>query len=418
MSTTADLLPITETIEPADRGELLAAVRDACAAETAIYPIGGGTSLDFGLPAHEAGIGLSLARLDDVIDYPARDMTITLEAGVTMADLARTLSAQGQRLPIDVPRADQATLGGVVATNFSGARRYGSGTIRDYVIGIEAVDGRGTPFQGGGRVVKNVAGYDFCKLLTGSLGTLGVIARLTLKLRPLPERSSLLACRVADWPHADRLLASLVDFPTPPAAIELLAGPAWQDDPALANIPPTAGSAGPWLVVGLEGTEPEVDWMTDQLAAQWRSQAVGDSKSIGGEEAERLWGRLADFPAEGESPLAIKATVLPSATTRFIQTALEVDPGCSIQAHAGNGIVLMKFSEFPPAGLSRALTGKLRPAATSAQGNLIVLSNPKQVEVTHQSVWGGISAPLSLMARVKKQFDPKNLLNRDRFIYP
>ena len=119
------------------------------------------------------GRTLDLTGLNRIVDYTPRDMTIVVEAGVRMADLAATLAAEGQHLPIDVPRAGEATIGGVVATNWSGPRRYGHGTIRDYVIGIHAVDGRGTPFKGGGRVVKNVAGYDFCKLLTGSLGTLG-----------------------------------------------------------------------------------------------------------------------------------------------------------------------------------------------------------------------------------------------------
>ena len=97
-----------------------------------------------------------------------------------------------------MPQPDAATLGGVVATDCSGPRRYGCGTMRDYVIGISAVDGRGVPFKGGGRVVKNVAGYDFCKLLTGSLGTLGVITQVTLKIKPLPESSALLVCDVRD----------------------------------------------------------------------------------------------------------------------------------------------------------------------------------------------------------------------------
>ncbi|HEY2147298.1 MAG TPA: FAD-binding oxidoreductase, partial [Pirellulales bacterium] len=149
---------MTETITPADQAELAAAVRAAFEAGTPVYPVGGGTSLNYGLPRARPGIELSLAKLNRVIDYPARDMTITVEAGITIAALAATLAAERQRLPIDAPNADRATLGGVIATNWSGPLRYGHGTIRDYVIGISAVDGRGVPFKGGGRVVKNVAG--------------------------------------------------------------------------------------------------------------------------------------------------------------------------------------------------------------------------------------------------------------------
>src|SRR6185295_16370910 len=124
---------------------------------------------------------------------------ITVEAGIRIDELARVLAAEKQRLPIDVPQAHRATLGGVAATNASGSRRFGLGTIRDYVIGVSAVDASGRMFKAGGRVVKNVAGYDLCKMLVGSLGTLALITQLTLKLRPLPESTTLL------WATFDRL---------------------------------------------------------------------------------------------------------------------------------------------------------------------------------------------------------------------
>ncbi len=108
--------------------------------------------------------------------------------------------------------------------------------MRDYVIGITAVDGRGTIFHGGGRVVKNVAGYDFCKLLTGSLGTLGIIAQVTLRVKPIPESSRFMVCRVRDWPAVERLLAGLINSQTTPTAVELLVGPAWKSHSALGPI--------------------------------------------------------------------------------------------------------------------------------------------------------------------------------------
>ena len=138
----------------------------------------------------------------------------------------------------------------MIATNTSGPRRFGQGTIRDYVIGISAVDGRGVAFKAGGRVVKNVAGYDFCKLLVGSFGTLAVITQLTLKTKPRPEASALVACDVRDYSQADALLAALVSSQTTPVAIELLTGPAWQADEALESLAP-GGVAR--LVVWLRG---------------------------------------------------------------------------------------------------------------------------------------------------------------------
>src|SRR5437764_7903752 len=116
-------------------------------------------------------------------------MTVTVQAGITVAKLQETLAAEGQWLPVDVPRPERATLGGAVALNKSGPRRLGYGTLRDYVIGISFVTDDGREVKAGGRVVKNVAGYDLMKLQTGSVGTLGVITQLTLKVRPKPEAS-------------------------------------------------------------------------------------------------------------------------------------------------------------------------------------------------------------------------------------
>jgi glycolate oxidase FAD binding subunit len=410
---------MSNTITPADQPALAATVREAFDAGTPIYPVGGGTSLGYGLAATRPGIELSLAKLNRVVDYPARDMTITVEAGITMSALAATLAAERQRLPIDVPQVDRATLGGVIATNSSGPLRYGHGTIRDYVIGISAVDGRGTPFKGGGRVVKNVAGYDFCKLLTGSLGTLGVITQVTLKVKPIPEQSALVACRVTDFEHAERLLAALATSRTTPAAIELVAGPAWRDDPALEPlvIDPEAqtrraGGEFDHLIVALEGTAAEVEWMKATLVDELQSRA----ECIPPPTPNAVWQRLREFPAT-EAALVLKANVPPSCTVEMIRLLRAAAPDCSIQAHAGNGIIIAHYPTFPAGGVSRILVGQLQPAAQNAGGNLIVLSATLTGELTRQAVWGATAGAAMLMEAVKTQFDPKNLLNPGRFVY-
>ena len=137
------------------------------------------------------GVAIDTRSLGRVIDYPHADMTITVEAGITAAALRAVLAEQNQRLLIDVPQADRATLGGVFATNTSGPRRFGLGRPRDQIIGVSFVTSEGVVVKGGGRVVKNVAGYDFPKLLTGSMGTLGIITQMTLKVRPMPEASAI-----------------------------------------------------------------------------------------------------------------------------------------------------------------------------------------------------------------------------------
>jgi glycolate oxidase FAD binding subunit len=415
--TMSDILPLTDTLAPADPTALAAAVRQAYADGTPLYPIGGGTSLDFGLPPRQPGLGVSLARLDRVVDYPARDMTITVEGGIRMSALAEALAVQRQRLPIDVPQADRATLGGVIATNFSGPLRYGQGTIRDYVIGIAAVDGRGMEFKGGGRVVKNVAGYDFCKLLVGSLGTLGIVTQVTLKVKPIPDTTALLACRLRDPQQAEQLLAALVASRTAPAAVELLVGPTWRGEPALEQIElGQDGSQFGHLIVALEGTAAEVQWMTATLADEWQALGVV-SHLLLPKRAESLLHRLREFPAEPGAALVVKINVPASRTIEMTRLATEIQPDCSIQAHAGNGVLLVRMPAFPSGGISRLWVGRLQPAAQDAGGSALILSCSQPGELTRQAVWGGAANAAMLMEAVHRQFDPKNLLNPGRFVY-
>jgi glycolate oxidase FAD binding subunit len=414
MSDPRQAVPFKDTLAPANQEELASCIREAFDGNTPLYPMGGRTSLEFGLPVKSPGTGLSLAKLNRVVDYPARDMTITVEAGVTMRTLAELLAKERQRLPVDVPQADRATIGGVIATNWNGPRRFGEGTLRDFVIGIHAVDGRGQSFKGGGRVVKNVAGYDFCKLLTGSLGTLGIITQVTLRLKPIPEQSVLIACSLPDAAAAERHLAALVNSKIRPTAIELLVGPAWHNEPTLAALRRESTSAL-YLVVGLEGTGPEIEYMVKALSDAWREMDI-DAPLVVGETAA-LWHKLTEFAATGESPLDLKANVVPSGTLAVIEAARHIDPDASIQAHAGNGIVIIKMSQFPTGGLSRALVGHLQPIAARHHGQVIVLANPSGAEMTHQSVWGATDSPLELMTAVKRRFDPRDILNRGRFVY-
>lgn len=416
--TSPQILPLSETVTPPDQAAVAEVVRRAWESGTPIYPIGGGTGLHYGVRPKRPGLGLSLAGLDRVIDYPARDLTITVEAGVTVAELAGRLASERQRLPVDIPRAERATVGGVVATNFSGPRRYLWGSLRDYVIGIHAVDGRGMAFSGGGRVVKNAAGYNICRLLTGSLGTLGVITQVTLMVKPMPETSALVACDVADFDVAERLLAELVHSRTLPAAIELLVGPAWPLDHGLAA---ESRSAAGRLVVGFEGTSAEVDWMIDELGGQWRRSSGVSPGEIRGDSCAGAWQSLTEFPTNGsasdEARLCAEINVLPSAVVDLVRLLLEVDQKCSIQAHAGDGVIRVQFSREPKQVVAE-LADRVRPAAAEAAGSTIVSSYPGSVELSRGDVWGPAASGAEVMQSLKSRFDPKGILNPDRFAYP
>ncbi len=407
--TTTEQLPNEEIKRPQDQAELVQSVQTCYQQGMAMYPLGGETALGFGLMPQDPGTGLSLTGINRVVDFPARDLTVTVEAGLTLASLSSTLAKEGLCLPIHVSEAATATVGGMVATNANGPGRYGFGTVRDYVIGIHAVNGTGTAFQGGGRVVKNVAGYDLCKLLTGSLGTLAVISQLTFKLKPIPEKWVSLVCQLPDWETAESCLAALVHSEATPVAVELLAGPT--------QIEAAAGDGVAVLAVCCCGTEPEVDWMQQQLQQEWQSQGLS-ARVLVAAEHDALWNDLVEFPVAGPHALALQASLVPSGVIDFVREVRELDPEASILAHAGNGLVVVKMPELPKAGLTEVVVRKLHPLARRSQGNVVVLSAEGATDLTHRCVWGGTEMPFDLMARIKERFDPKNLLNPGRFVYP
>lgn len=409
MATLASPLPLQTTYAPASAEEAVDAMQTAISARTPIYPLGGRTALGFGSATKAAGIGLSTEKLTRVVDYPARDMTITVEAGITMSTLQQTLAAERQYLPIDAAQPDAATLGGMIATNFSGPRRYGAGTLRDYVIGISAVDGHGTLFKAGGRVVKNVAGYDFCRLLIGSLGTLAVVTQATLKVKPIPAASVLVAINVDSATQAEALLTALVHSRTTPTSIELLAG---------AEI-----SSAYRLIVGLEGTGAEVAWMIEQLKTEWRSATPAEPKVITDAPAEELWRSLIDFGATGpsvaaspaKSGLVFKLNVPPSHVVAICEQVKSAFPAASLLARAGSGIILVAIGETPTHELVKPLVQTLHPAVALVGGQCLLWQCSAPEEFTRQLAWGPLRSDNAVMRKLQKQFDPYGLLNPGRF---
>jgi glycolate oxidase FAD binding subunit len=422
MSAVTDKQRVGDFTKPANQSDVADAVRAAYEARRAVYPLGGRTVLDYGNAPTQPGSELDLTGLAKIVDYTPRDMTILVEAGIRMADVTQALAAEGQHLPIDVPRASEATLGGVVATNWSGPRRYGYGTIRDYVIGIHAVDGRGVAFKGGGRVVKNVAGYDFCKLLCGSLGTLGVITQLALKLKPIPESTATVVAACADVATACILLDRLATLVAPPVAIDYLRGAGWNVPTRIRNPQSEIRDDTPHLVIRVDGTEIETDWLASQVESELQLGGGMSVVRLEENDAAALWKQQLEFADRGtgdtpdHSPLVIKIAVPPSSFPKMIFRVLEFDPDCAIQAHAGNGTIIARFTKFSHADLTPILVGKLRPAAVALGGSLIVLSSTLE-GLTPNLIWGGRTQATMLLGRIKDKFDPRGILNPGRFIF-
>lgn len=388
------------------------AVRRAAAAQQAVYPLGGRTRLDLGLPPARPGRGLDLRGLAEVQDYPARDMTITVQAGITLTRLQSVLAGEQQRLPVDVPRADEATLGGALATNTSGPRRLSFGTLRDYVIGITTVNDEGQETKAGGRVVKNVAGYDLCKLHVGALGTLGVISQVTLKLRPRPEEQALVTVGVsaAALPETlERLHASR----TRPVCLELLNAAAARRASQQAGV---AWPAAEWvIVVGYEENRTAVAWQVQQLLDELPAGPPAGLDTRVGFAAESLWRALTELTLPTDAAVSFKATLLPHALPDFCRQAAASLPDVLLQARAGNGIVLGHLSGSFDTTQVAGWLAPLRQAAVAAEGNLTITRCPAAWK-RELPVWGEPRGDLWLMRRVRDALDPRRLFNPGRFL--
>jgi glycolate oxidase FAD binding subunit len=399
-------LPVERPGSVQELGDL---VRQATAGDFALYPLGGQTTTTLGQKPTKPGRAVDLRDLDRVIDFPARDMTVTVQAGITIKTLQEILAKENLRLPIDVPQADRSTLGGILATNTSGPRRLGYGTLRDYVIGISAVNDEGSEFKAGGRVVKNVAGYDLCKLLVGSLGTLGIITQATLKLRPLAEQQALLSLACAP-DRLETMLAGLHNSQTRPVCVELLDQAAAQVVYAQASL---VALEGPWvIVVGYEGNAEAVSWQVQQLVkevgAQCRLQARVDFT------ANPLWQALIEFAAWPTGATVFKANLLPSAVASFCRDADSDANRPALRAHAGSGIVCGHWPNLSEQDAGQVLA-VWRERARKGQGSVVVCRCPAEWK-PGLDVWGPAPASADLMREVKAWFDPRRVFNPGRFI--
>jgi glycolate oxidase FAD binding subunit len=393
---------------PASEEELSRFLRENIAGERQpISPVGGRTSLQFLGARTPPGRLVSTSQLNRVVDYPARDMTITVESGVRISELAEILAEEGQQLPIDVSHAHRATLGGAIACNVSGPRRFHHGTFRDYVIGISAVTVDGRVFHAGGRVVKNVAGYDLCKLLTGSRGTLGVISQVTLKVKPLPESLEAIWVTCNTFDEIDRIAASLLNSETRPVALEALTPLAAEY--IVADSRTSFPIDKPALIVFYEGNLEEIFWQLARIRSELNHFSTEIVEEVGTENARLLLDTLREFPDGGDVPLTFQANLTPSSTLACLEKCHT--QGISAVARAGNGIVVGHFSENSgsPETLRRVLND-LNQFVQGHNGNLCLL----QVDDDGRDEfdWWGITAnSLPLMKRIKQQLDPDRLLN-------
>ncbi|MBI4271305.1 MAG: FAD-binding oxidoreductase [Candidatus Rokubacteria bacterium] len=398
---------------PRSVAEVVGVLVLATEAELPVVPWGGGTAAAVGLPAARAGIVLGLSRMTRLVEHEPGDLTATVEAGVTVAGLQSALRARGQWLSLDPPDAERATVGGVVAADASGPRRHLYGTPRDLLIGVTVVTAEGAVVRGGGKVVKNVAGYDLPKLFIGSYGTLGVVVEATVKLRPLPDAERLVCASFDRLKDAGDAVRALMSSDLVPNAVELL------DGAAAAALGAGAG-LGAALVVGFDGLDEQVVWQCDELARLVTSLGGRDPRALPPE----AWARLAPAAraAAGQPAAVMSFALLPTQVTETMEQGANAARARGFHtawaAHAGVGVVSAAIAPEParpePAPLA-AVLAEWREMAHAGGGRATLEWAPLAVKA-QVPVWDDPGAAGRIMQRIKREFDPRNVLNPGRFV--
>jgi len=379
-------------IAPGSPEEVAAVLRAATAGGLRLAPRGGGSKLGWGNPPAALDAILSLHRLNRVLEHAWGDMTVTVEAGCPVAHLQQTLADHGQRLALDPLWPQTATVGGILATNDSGALRIRFGTLRDQVIGMLVALPDGTLARSGGKVVKNVAGYDLPKLLTGAFGTLGVIVEATFRLYPLPDQTLAYTVVAATVAPLQALLLRVLDTAIVPTGLQL-----------------RAADQGGALDIRFEGT-------AAACAAQGETvrRLAGDLPCAAA--AAAVWTAHEALWAAGEPAVIARVSVLPADLARLCAAAAACLPaGGAWQLVAqGTGGGLLRLVAPSVESLPAAVAA-LRAAIVAGDGSLVVLQCPPSIR-QQIDIWGPPGAALPLMRRIKAQFDPTGTLNPGRFV--
>jgi glycolate oxidase FAD binding subunit len=385
-----DGMPARFVAAPGSTEEAAAVVRVAAAERLALVVRGGGTKLGWGTPPRRLDLIVDTRRLDRIIEHAAGDLVVIAQAGVPLSALADRLAGDRQRLAVDevVPGT---TIGGMLGTGVTGPRRLQAGAVRDLVLGVSMVRADGVVAKAGGKVVKNVAGYDLAKLVTGAYGTLGLVTEAAFRLHPVPPAAAYVSVRLPDAAGAYQAVQRALHAQFVPAAIEL-------DRPEPGPIE---------VAVLVEGTEAGV--------AARAEQAVGTL----GDGAARIdrpqwWGTL---PAGADRSVLVKATTELTGTGRLLEgidrAAAAAGTTAAVRGSGGVGVFHAALPGADPAAVA-AFVKALRDAAPAWQGSVVVLAAPPPVRSEVDS-WGPVSG-LGLMRRVKEQFDPDALLAPGRFV--
>jgi glycolate oxidase FAD binding subunit len=379
--------------EPRDEVELAAGLRCANAAGLSVVPRGGGTKISWGNPPQRADLILSTTRLNRVIEHAWADLTVSVEAGCAFQQVRDMLAQHGQHIAVDPLWPERATIGGILSTNDSGTFRIRYGGLRDLIIGMTIALPDGTLASSGGKVVKNVAGYDLPKLATGALGTLGVITRAIFRLHPLPSNLRTFTFAVRDLDDANRVMLAAQDSKL--AYVGLQAR--------------SSESATPAVDVRFEGTDAGV-------AAQAKMLRKLAAPAAEAATSETVWRTSQALWSSADRAAIAKFSVLPASIAETCNRVQLLCNSAGVQWSTvvqGTGLGWLRLAASDLAATHRVLRA-LRSELEQNGGSLVLLHHPNAFPA--MDAWGGAGDAFPLMLRVKQQFDPQGTLNPGRFV--
>jgi len=378
--------------EPGDEKQLAAALALANEEGIAVVPRGGATKLDWGNPPKKAELILSTARLNRIVEHVWADLTVTVEAGCTLQSLQKTLAQHGQRLAFDGLWPARATIGGAVSTNDSGALRLRFGALRDLIIGVTIALPDGTLASSGGKVVKNVAGYDLPKLATGAFGTLGVITRAIFRLHPLPRAAKSFSFAAENFLAMQQCILAIQDSQLAHTSLQIRCA---------AGELPTAD-------ILFEATDAGLAAQESQLRKLLGSNYVNQSPGSIWNARQDLW------TSPTNDTLVAKFSQVPTHIAKTLDSVKALGDSQKINWQIvlqATGIGMLRLEV--ESALVAAAAEQLRADLQSRGGPLVVLRRPPDLHSL--DAWGDAGDSVPLMRNVKHQLDPKNTLNPGRF---
>lgn len=390
-------------LTPATWLEMSQIIKDAHQQGQKILPCGQGSKLHWGGLLGNIDLVLSTTNLNQLIDHAAGDMTVTVEAGMGLAELQTILAQANQFLPLGPNLPSGTTIGGAIATALTGSWRQRYGGVRDLLLGISFLRADGELAKAGGRVVKNVAGYDLMKLFTGSYGTLGMITQVTFRVYPLPEASQTLLC-TGDLAGITQAAQTLLSSALTPTSFDLLS-------PRLAQELGAEAKLG--LLVRFQSIPESVQQQSDRLH-QLATTCNLQTQTYQDQAEAALWQGLTNqiFPTSPTPTITCKIGIIPTAAAQLLQSLHNLDNSSLGLIHAGSGV---GWLHLDPVTTSPEIIIKLRQQCQNDQGYLSLLAAPTEYK-QQLDVWGYSGNALEIMQKLKQQFDPQAILSPQRFL--